>query len=287
MTKKELFNKYSCQLSEIYDNTEANSVLKLLFEEFFNELFHISMLDYSDISDNLLIEIDNIFVRLMNFEPIQYILNKSFFYGREFKVNSSVLIPRMETEELVLRIINDVRCCKEDINILDIGTGSGCIPISLKLECAHCNVYALDISDEALEVARFNANNLKADVHFFREDILCPEKQDKKFDIIVSNPPYIPESEKNMMCKNVLDYEPDLALFVSNDDYLVFYRAIIEYSKNVLNEYGKIYFEINERFGEEVKMMLEGNNFIDVEIYKDLNDKDRIVKGTKAKATCC
>lgn len=286
MTKKELFNRYLCQLSEIYDNREANSVLKFLFEEFFNELFHISMLDYSEISTDLIEEIDAIFIRLMNFEPIQYILNKGYFYGREYKVTPSVLIPRMETEELVLRIVNDIRRGDETLKVLDIGTGSGCIPISLQLECKNCNVFALDISDEALEIAKFNAKNHGADVHFYKEDILLPHHFDNKFDIIVSNPPYIPESEKVMMCKNVLDYEPDLALFVSNDDHLIFYRAIIEYSKKVLNEGGRIYFEINERFGKEVKKMLEDSKFIDVEIYKDLNDMDRIVKGIKEKATC-
>lgn len=236
---------------------------------------------------------------LKNHKPIQYILGRTEFYGLKIRVNEYVLIPRPETEELVEMILKE---SPNAGNILDIGTGSGCIAIALKKNISDATVSALDISDEALLIAKSNAILNQTHVNFLQADILQAsnppfsgfllsqsgkgEREKRRsgegtsFDVIVSNPPYIRHSEKSTMSKNVLDYEPHIALFVNDDDALVFYKAISDFALQNLSPDGKLYFEINESLGKEVKHLLEGNGFKNVEVKKDMSGKDRIAVGS-------
>lgn len=222
-------------------------------------------------------QLTTILDRILTHEPVQYVLGNASFYGRNFKVNPSTLIPRQETEELVHLILNDIKG-KEELMILDVGTGSGCIPITLALENNKHTIEALDISKEALETAKENAQNLGATVFFFHMDILSANLP-KTYDVIISNPPYVLESEKQFMAPNVLDHEPETALFVPDKLPLLFYERITELAINHLNPNGKIYFEINEQFGDEVVELLTKNVFKQVTLHKDLNGKPRFVSG--------
>lgn len=213
---------------------------------------------------------------LLQHQPIQYVIGKSWFYGLELMVNSHVLIPRPETEELVEWIVNDV---KTAVKILDIGTGSGAIPLALKKELPQADVWSVDISAGALEVAATNAAQLNLAVHFEQIDILSPAQQLPTFDIIVSNPPYIRESEQADMEEQVVSYEPRIALFVPDHDALLFYRQIGLLAKEKLAQGGRLYFEINEAFGKEVVALLEEQGFINVVLKQDIYGKDRMVKG--------
>jgi release factor glutamine methyltransferase len=213
-------------------------------------------------------------------EPIQYILGETEFYGLKLNVNPAVLIPRPETEELVDWIlkINSIRNAK----ILDIGTGSGCIALALKNHLKEGEISGVDISENALKVARENALQNHLNVNFFQSDILkWKESEWDKFDIVVSNPPYVRMSEKAKMNDNVLHYEPDSALFVSDQDPLVFYRAIAAFASQYLNKNGFLFFEINEYLGEEMKVLMEGFGFESIEIRKDINSKNRMAFGLK------
>lgn len=213
--------------------------------------------------------------RIAAHEPVQYVLGTAHFYGTDFFVNGSVLIPRPETEELVAMIISENSI--EKPAILDIGTGSGCIAISLKLGIAGSSVEAWDISEKALEVAMRNADMAKAEVQFIRKDVLNDDATNGQFDIIVSNPPYIRNSEKELMQPNVLDHEPHIALFVPDDDPLLFYRAISKKAKHILKPGGKLYFEINENLGHEMVEMLEKEGFT-AEIITDMQKKERMIR---------
>jgi release factor glutamine methyltransferase len=225
-------------------------------------------------------EIISIINRINQSEPIQYILGETEFYGRKFKVNKNVLIPRPETEELVDLIIKENKKQKK-IKVLDIGTGSGCIAITLAKELPEAEVCALDISKDALKTANENALMNNAKVDFSHADII----QNLKFklqnlNIIVSNPPYVRESEKKQMHTNILEHEPFTALFVKDEDPLIFYKSIILFAKQHLVENGKCYFEINEKFGQETIALFAENNFSEIRIIKDLQNKDRIAVGT-------
>ena len=233
--------------------------------------------------------------------PIQYILGSTEFYGCKIRVNEQVLIPRPETEELVHLILSDVQkntnppttLHKGEINVLDIGTGSGCIAIALKKKIPNANVSAIDISDEALLVAKANAILNQTKITFLQADILAPSLKGGDninsslqggrygFDVVVSNPPYIRLSEKEAMHKNVLEHEPHLALFVNDNDPLLFYKHIADFALNNLSSTGKLYFEINEALGNEVKKMMESKGFKKVEVKKDMSGKDRITVGSK------
>jgi release factor glutamine methyltransferase len=236
-------------------------------------------------------KIKEIIDRINQSEPVQYVLEETEFYGRKFKVNKNVLIPRPETEELVDLIIKENRKQKK-IKVLDIGTGSGCIAITLGKELPEAEVYALDISKEALQTARENALMNNAKVELIEFDIISPveDKQNSPYlgqaklithnlDIIVSNPPYVRESEKKQMHANVLDHEPYTALFVKDEDPLIFYEKIILFAKEHLTNGGKCYFEINEKFGEKIAELFLKNNFSDVRVIKDLQDKYRMAVG--------
>ncbi len=228
-------------------------------------------------------------------KPIQYILGETEFYGLKFKVNSDVLIPRPETEELVDWIITEVNQIQktdvandqiEKLRILDLGTGSGCLSISLAKHLNGTKVFAVDVSEKALDVAKENANNNDVEVEFIKGDILNESFQSSifengKFDVIVSNPPYVRRSEKEQMKPNVLENEPDLALFVEDNDPLIFYKAITKFAVNNLNTNGQLFFEINQYLGAESKTLLEDANFQNIELRKDINGNYRMLKGQK------
>ena len=217
-------------------------------------------------------------VRLKNNEPIQYIIGDTYFYGNTFVVNEHTLIPRPETEELVDWVLKDTP--NKPIDILDIGTGSGCIAISLSQKLIKATVYAMDISEGALQTAKINAENIKVNVKFIEQDVLKESKLFKDFDIIVSNPPYVRCSEKQAMSANVLDYEPDSALFVSDTDPLIFYYKIAELFLAQAKKTAVLYFEINEYLGAELIEGLKKIGFTSVEIRQDFRGKDRMLKAS-------
>ncbi len=210
---------------------------------------------------------------LLKKRPIQYIFRNAYFHGHRFEVNEATLIPRPETEELVDMIVDENR--ESDLRVLDGGTGSGCIAVSLALALKFADITAIDLSDAALAVAERNAEALKAKVTFRRQDMLRLTPCGERYDIIVSNPPYIADSEKADMDKNVLAYEPHMALFVPDSDPLRFYRALAVYGTWTLVPGGRLYFEINSRFPAEMTRLLEGMGYTDVEIRKDMQRMPR------------
>lgn len=217
--------------------------------------------------------------RLKNHEPVQHVVGFTYFLDRKFKVTSDTLIPRPETEELVMLIVDHYKKRTDPIKVLDIGAGSGCITISLDLLLPNANVMGWDISEAALRVCQENATNLASEADFQLKDALT-DSPTEKLDLIVSNPPYIPEMERNTMHKNVTAYDPHLALFVPDNDPLLFYRSIAEMAKNHLFPLGKLFFEIHEQYGDETKSLLEQLGFEQVEIHQDLQGKERIVVAT-------
>lgn len=218
--------------------------------------------------------------RLLNYEPIQYILGSTLFFGSDFIVNKEVLIPRPETEELISWVLEQLDSDKS-IKILDIGTGSGCIAISLAKQLPMADVYAMDISLGALSIAKKNAEANGVVIQFIEASILDWESQDLFFDVIVSNPPYVRKSEKEMMSPNVLNHEPHLALFVENNNPLLFYKAIVEMSKRNLTSQGLIYFEINEYLAEETKSLFSSTFFQAVQLKRDIFSKYRMLRARK------
>ncbi|MBT0809824.1 peptide chain release factor N(5)-glutamine methyltransferase [Litoribacter ruber] len=274
-SSKELFLESVTELSSTYPKQEAESLVFWLFEHFFN-FRRMEVLQDKSIQDDKASFLEAL-QKVKQEVPIQYILGKAPFYGREFKVTPAVLIPRNETEELVHLILKENRLPAP--KILDIGTGTGCIPITLALEIPEAKVFGLDVSHEALKVAMENAMLLDAAVDFHQADILSADIPYPDLDILVSNPPYVRELEKAQMQANVLSHEPHLALFVSDEDPLIFYRTIAEKGLKVLKPGGTLYFEINEAFGQETKELMGALGYEKVSIYQDLNGKDRIVYG--------
>ena len=224
----------------------------------------------SDISDKL----NQIIADLKTNKPIQHIIGETEFYGLKFKVNEHTLIPRPETEELVQWILQH-----EFTSALDIGTGSGCIPIALKKN-KDAEISAIDVSESALLVAKENAKINEVEINFLLQDILKTTTL-PKVDVIISNPPYVLDKEKELMLANVLDNEPHLALFVPDNNPLLFYKKIADIAFTSLPKNGLLFFEINERFGKETVAMLSVIGFVDIELKKDINDKDRMIKATK------
>ena len=223
---------------------------------------------------------ETIINRLLTYEPIQYILGTTVFFGLEFKVDSNVLIPRPETEELVAWILKQTDS-SQSLKILDIGTGSGCIAISLAKHLPNAEIYALDVSPKALEIAEFNAQQNAVKLNMIKANVLEWKPTDLSFDLIVSNPPYVRESEKERMAPNVLEHEPHLALFVENNNPLVFYRAIVELGKQTLKKQGQLYFEINEYLGEETQALFSSDTFEDVQLKSDIFGKHRMICAQK------
>jgi release factor glutamine methyltransferase len=272
------------QLQNLYTDSEIKSFGFLILESVCH-LDKSSVLRDRDrqLSQDERLQIEKIVGELKNYRPIQYILGETEFYGLRFKVNENVLIPRPETEELVDLIKSDYDKLPCSLSILDIGTGSGCIAIALAKNLPGASVYALDISEEALKLARQNAAENGVKVHFFRQNILVDFPLDssvdlpKKWDIIVSNPPYITPEEKAEMSKNVLDYEPFQALFVPQDNPLLFYERIADVGLNRLKKGGALYFEINALYGKETAGMLWERAYRSVQLLKDISGKDRII----------
>ena len=267
--------KMITELSSIYEKDELNSIFNLLSEEYLkiprSKILLADEIDLDEVKQTFFLSSLD---RLKTYEPIQYVLGKTSFMDLEFKVNSSVLIPRPETEELVRLML------KEDLDgkeILDIGTGSGCIAISLAKNLPNAKITALDISKNALEVAKENAELNNVNIDFINADIF-EYHSDKKYDVIVSNPPYVTESEKTLMIKNVLDFEPELALFVEDEYPLRYFEYIIEKSKNYIKKYGLIFFEINDIFEISLNQVISKKYNFKIQFFKDLLDKNRFIK---------
>ena len=282
MRIKQYRTQFIKELSPFYDAYEAESFFYLILEDK-HKLRQIDLALNHELtfSDSDFVVWDSLLAQLKKEVPIQYLLGKTNFYGLDFEVNENVLIPRPETEELVEWIINENSKAEKSktIKILDIGTGSGCIAISLAKNIPNARVYAMDVSKKAIETAKRNAINNKTDVTFILQDVLNAEVLKCNFDIIVSNPPYVRNLEKEEIKKNVLDYEPHLALFVEDNDALIFYRKIAALAQNNLLEDGQLYFEINQYLGDEMKDLLEKMNFKNIELRKDIYDNDRMIFG--------
>lgn len=266
-------------LQEFYPPRELKSLTRIICCEFFGQ----DAIDFylgKDIilSENEQAKLESILSRLKKNEPMQYIQGTAHFFGRLFRVAPGVLIPRPETEELVQLIVDE---CVETSRVLDIGTGSGCIAVTLSKEMPDVTVTAWDVSEEALVLARRNNDSLSAGVVFLCQDVFSDELPDGQFDVIVSNPPYITEQEKQTMEANVLDWEPGLALFVPDDDPLRFYRRIALLGQTLLNGQGRLYFEINRAYGEEIARLLCELGYRDIRILKDMSGNDRIVTATR------
>ena len=278
---KETLQHIKETLSPIYSQSEINSLIKIIFENL-KGYSQVDIIMHSDdvLSDYITGKIESILTRLLKHEPIQYILGDAYFQGFHLKVTPHTLIPRPETEQLVDIIIKENSSL--DLRILDIGTGSGAIAIALARALRFPQVDAIDISPEALAVAKENAIALKTRVNFFLKDILTePAPAKPLYDIIVSNPPYITEKERIDMDANVLDYEPHSALFVPNEDPLRFYRAITLYASKAIVPGGRLYFEINQSYGKEIEKLLSNNGFINIAIMKDMYANYRFASATK------
>ena len=269
------------ELGGYYTQSEVSALTRIIA----TEMLGVAQMTYF-LKDDVTLKAEqeemlfNAIERLKKQEPIQYIQGYSDFCGLRFKVTSATLIPRPETSELVEWIASEYS--SKTVNILDIGTGSGCIAISLAHKLPESNVTAWDISTAALAVAAENSRNNGTEVTFERVDILSYEPKSAQFDIIVSNPPYIKENEKSAMHNNVLDWEPHTALFVPDSDPLLFYRTIAEKGLQMLAPNGTLYFEINRAHGAETMKMLADYGYTDIELRKDFADNDRMIKATRA-----
>jgi release factor glutamine methyltransferase len=286
---KEYRTQFIQELSSIYDAGEAESFFYLILEEK-QKLKRIDLALNPDLtfSDEEIQLWNSILEQLKKEIPVQYLIGKTSFYGLEFEVNSTVLIPRPETEELVDWIIESLKveprsekleAGSQKINILDIGTGSGCIAISLAKNIPNSQVFAIDVSEKALATAQKNANINEVNVAFIEKNILETDDLKQQFDIIVSNPPYVREVEKQEIKKNVLDNEPHLALFVDDNDALIFYKKIAELAHINLSPNGQLFFEINQYLGKEMIELLEKMNFKNVELRRDIYGKERMIRG--------
>ena len=269
------------ELSTLYDEKEIESFFYIVMERFHNK-------KRIDLALNPEMEMDamqlsrwrNVLDELKKEKPIQYILGETEFYGLPFLVNENTLIPRPETEELVEWILQNTQIKGKSIKlkVLDIGTGSGCIAISLAKNLKNANVFAIDVSEKALNIAKNNTEINKVEVSFLLKNILETEDLENQFDIIVSNPPYVRNLEKAEIKTNVLEYEPHLALFVEDHDALLFYRKIAQLAKKNLSENGQLYFEINQYLGNETVELLENLGFKNIKLKKDVYGNDRIIK---------
>ena len=278
MKLKEAIEQLREGLAGVADPQEVQAMIRVICEDVFNyDPVDVSLRQESELPDFAPQRVAEIIARLQRHEPLQYILGTARFHGHRFKVTPAVLIPRPETEQLVDLIIEENP--GSDLRVLDMGTGSGCIAISLARALKFARVDALDVSRDALAVARGNAASLKVKVRFFESDILAPQPA-ATYDIIVSNPPYITWSERELMERNVKDYEP--ALFVPDNDPLLFYKAIASYANRSLEKGGRLYLEINQRFGAEVKRLLEDCGFDEVRIIVDSFGKDRFAVAVKS-----
>jgi len=290
---REIKNIFHKELDSLYPKEEVGSFFYMLIEQYLNlERFALSLEPNLIISKEEETPLFEALSRLKLQEPIQHIIGSAHFMDMEFKVNKHVLIPRPETEELVRWIIKEVRGEKYKVGstnyevqssiplkILDVGTGSGCIAIALAKNLPNVKVYALDVSEDALLAAKDNAQSNAVAINFLKKDILTMASLQEEFDIIVSNPPYVRELEKKEMHKNVLEHEPELALFVSDENPLLFYKRITEFAVQNLKEGGTLFFEINQYLGKETKQLLIDRKFLEIELRKDMFGNDRLLKG--------
>ena len=308
MTIDELYKHFVEQLKIIYDERESANIADWVFECIANSKRSDRILDkQKQLSNSKIKELNTALLKLLDHKPVQYVLGEAWFYKMKLFVNEHVLIPRPETEELVEWVVEDVRAKRYDVrsvedvrgtgyevrskksinikhpisdivHIIDIGTGSGCIAIALKKELADAEIFAIDVSEEALHVAKKNAENQNAPINFLQIDFLNEGSWASLplFNIIISNPPYIPENEKSKLAKNVVDHEPHLALFVKNDDPLIFYKEIAFFAERHLKQTGKIFVEVHENYSKEVQQIFAGKNFT-TEIRKDIYGRERMV----------
>ena len=273
MIVKEAIELLKTGLAGVADSGEVQAMIRVICEDVFNyDQVDVALRQESELPAFASERIADIIARLRRHEPLQYVVGNARFHGHRFKVTPAVLIPRPETEQLVDLIIDENP--GSDLRVLDMGTGSGCIAISLARALKFAQVDAFDVSRDALAVARENATALKVKVRFFESDMLLPQPPGR-YDIIVSNPPYVCWSEREAMDRNVKDYEPGQALFVPDNDPLLFYKAIAPYAAQSLERGGHLYLEINQRFGNEVKRLLEDNGFDEVRIIEDSYGKVR------------
>ena len=294
MTIKQYREHFNESLKLLYPTSEIDSFFFLILEEYM-DLKRIDVVLKSDFYlDKKSLNLMQIATKQLEQEiPIQYIIGKTEFFGLPFNVNKEVLIPRPETEELVEQVLKEVsltKICKtttdettneKQLKILDIGTGSGCIAISLKKQLPSSKISAMDVSDKALRVANKNALLNQVDINFIHQDILKTNNLDKLYDVIVSNPPYVRELEKKEMKNNVLNNEPHLALFVDNKNPLLFYNKIAELAKNFLTKNGQLHFEINQYLGKETIKLLAEKGFKNIQLKKDIFGNDRIISAFK------
>lgn len=266
------------ELKGLYPDTEIRSFSTLILEEItgFNRT-EIILNKNTKFSDEQVLLVQSFVEKLKTYMPIQYVLGKTEFYGLQFSIRAGALIPRPETEELVEWIQQSIDP-GQHFSFLDIGTGSGCIVLSVKSIFPHAQVSATDISQQALDLAKLNANQLKLDVNFFQHDILTSPLEPEAWDVIVSNPPYIPQLEMTEILPNVLDHEPHLALFVPNNDPLLFYRTIAERALKSLKKGGKLFFETHKDYGQACVQMLQQKGYVQVELKKDISGNDRMIK---------
>lgn len=284
MNLKEAIALYHTKLRNYYDANESASITELVIE-------NVSGLNRNDrhtkknfsFTENQTTLLVTILERLMGHEPVQYVLNEAWFCGLKFYVDKNVLIPRPETEELVEWIISGCKFPVDELSILDVGTGSGCIPITLKRRIRKAMVFAIEKSTEAIRVAEKNAADLGVAVHFYEMDFLDSTQTSTldKYDLIVSNPPYIPIKDRPTLATHVAEYEPGSALFVPADDPVVFYKALAAFGKNHLNKEGKIYAEMHEDYSDEVEKAFNSNGF-QTEVKKDMQGKKRMIKAFSA-----
>ncbi|HXU26732.1 MAG TPA: peptide chain release factor N(5)-glutamine methyltransferase [Bacteroidia bacterium] len=276
---------YKKELTDIYTESELQNITNWVFEKQLS-LNSSQLISNSNIRVNQsdLILLEQMCYKLKAHTPIQYVLGEAEFYHLKFKVNSSVLIPRPETEELVDMIIKNFKT-QASLTILDVGTGSGCIPISIKKNIPGANVFGLDVSDAALEVAKFNATQNKVDVNLFKADVLAEnvaeivlnQTKNQKIDVLISNPPYVLQSEKEGLHNRVKNYEPHLALFVDAPDPILFYRKIALLAKKILSNNGFLYFECHTNYAEAVSQLLTNANFQQITLSKDMAGLSRFV----------
>ncbi|MBC7828824.1 MAG: peptide chain release factor N(5)-glutamine methyltransferase [Chitinophagaceae bacterium] len=295
MTIHEAQQRLVFQLYGIYDNREASNIADLVMEHLtgWEKVDRILHKQVSLLTDKIAL-LEKITSDLLTYKPVQYVLNEAWFYGLKFFVNEHVLIPRPETEELVEWVILEVRSAKNeirymnsqaedqcsDVKIFDMGTGSGCISIALKKKLPLLEIVACDVSKGALEVAQKNAAMNQTDIGLLHMNFLDPVQWEHlpTFDVIVSNPPYVPLKDKDTMRQNVLQYEPHLALFVENNDPLLFYRSIADFAKEKMQAGGSIYAEIHEELATETVQIFSENGFGNIEIKKDMQGKDRMIR---------
>lgn len=269
------------ELDLLYEKSEIRSMIYSLIEHF-TEFDLTKILTYKDelkVSESELLKINFAIKDLKKEKPLQQIIGYTDFLDVKIDVNEHVLIPRVETEEIVQRVINENKG-RKNLKIADICCGSGCIAIALKRAFPDANLYAYDISEEALKKSKENAEKNKEKINFFKENILESKEKNQEFDIIVSNPPYVRESEKAFMRNNVLLYEPALALFVSDEEPLIFYEHLLKFSNQNLAKNGKIYMEINENLAKETELLFKNFNY-QTSVFKDLREKDRLLLAKK------